>query len=84
VWWSVVSPFKPYGPLIALIFVVGVAAIKAIIEDRKRHQEDAHLNNSIAHVMEPDGADSWIGCSTRPIRARLQALSTPQRRRSSI
>ena len=55
-WWSVVSPFKPYGPLIALIFVVGVAAIKAIIEDRKRHQEDAHLNNSVAHVMEPDGA----------------------------
>jgi hypothetical protein len=51
-----VSPFKPYGPLIALIFVVGVAAIKAIIEDRKRHQEDAHLNNSVAHVMEPDGA----------------------------
>ena len=56
VWWSVVSPFKPYGPLIALIFVVGVAAIKAIIEDRKRHQEDAHLNNSVAHIMEPDGA----------------------------
>ena len=55
-WWSVVSPFKPYGPLIALIFVVGVAAIKAIIEDRKRHQEDAFLNNSTAHVMEPDGA----------------------------
>ena len=49
------SPYKPYGPLIALIFVVGVAAVKAIIEDRKRHQEDAHLNNSTAHVMEPDG-----------------------------
>ena len=50
------SPFKPYGPLIALIFVVGVAALKAIIEDRKRHQEDAHLNNSVAHVLESDGA----------------------------
>ena len=60
-WWSVVSPFKPYGPLIALIFVVGVAAIKAIIEDRKRHQEDAHLNNSTAHVLEPDGAIGSFG-----------------------
>lgn len=56
VWWSAVSPFKPYGPLIALIFVVGVAAIKAAFEDRKRHNEDDLLNNSIAHVVQPDGA----------------------------
>ena len=50
------SPFKPYGPLIALIFVVGVGAIKAIFEDRKRHQEDNLMNQSIAHVVQSDGA----------------------------
>lgn len=59
-WWDAVSPFKPYGPLIALIFVVGVAAIKAIFEDRKRHQEDDLLNNSIAHVLQPDGAPASV------------------------
>lgn len=49
------SPFSPYGPTIALVFVLLVAAIKAIIEDKKRHQEDRITNNSIAHVVQPDG-----------------------------
>jgi len=79
VWWSVVSPFKPYGPLIALIFVVGVAAIKAIIEDRKRHQEDAHLNNSTAHVMEPDGATEALGMAVLhdPAEPGCRSLAPP-------
>ena len=54
-WWSTVSPFSPYGPTIALVFVLLVAAIKAIIEDKKRHMEDRITNNSTAHVVQPDG-----------------------------
>ncbi len=54
-WWSTVSPFSPYGPTIALVFVLLVAALKAIIEDKKRHQEDRITNNSTAHVVQPDG-----------------------------
>ena len=54
-WWSTVSPFSPYGPTIALVFVLLVAALKAIIEDKKRHQEDRITNNSIAHVVQQDG-----------------------------
>ena len=55
-WWSTVSPFSPYGPTIALVFVLLVAAGKAIIEDKKRHREDRITNNSTAHVVQPDGA----------------------------
>lgn len=54
-WWSTVSPFSPFGPTIALLFVLLVAAGKAIIEDKKRHREDRLTNNSIAHVVNPDG-----------------------------
>ena len=58
-WWSTVSPFSPYGPTIALVFVLLVAAIKAIIEDKKRHQEDRITNNSIAHVVQEGGEIHW-------------------------
>ena len=54
-WWSTVSPFSPYGPTIALVFVLLVAAGKAIIEDKKRHKEDRITNNSTAHVVQTDG-----------------------------
>lgn len=49
------SPFTPWGPTIALSFVLGVAAIKAIAEDRKRYIEDRKINTGIAHVIQPDG-----------------------------
>ena len=55
-WWAVVSPFAPYGPTLSLLFVLAVAAIKAIVEDRKRHQEDSRTNSSTAHVLHADGA----------------------------
>ena len=54
-WWNTVSPFSPYGPTIALVFVLLVAAGKAIIEDKKRHKEDRITNNSTAHVVQKDG-----------------------------
>ncbi|KAK9839881.1 hypothetical protein WJX81_008363 [Elliptochloris bilobata] len=54
-WWAVVSPFTPYGPTIALVFVLLVAAGKAAAEDRKRHAEDRRTNNSAAHVVQADG-----------------------------
>ena len=55
-WWAVVSPFAPYGPTLSLLFVLAVAAIKAVVEDRKRHQEDRRTNSSTAHVLHADGA----------------------------
>ena len=66
-WWSTVSPFSPFGPTIALLFVLLVAAVKAAIEDKKRHREDRLTNNSIAHLVNPDGD----GTSTRLIHPIL-------------
>ena len=72
------SPFKPFGPVLALCFVLVVGALKAIAEDRRRHVEDNHLNNSTAHVLNPDGEPEnftsntmghgrrcWPGCVQR-------------------
>lgn len=55
-WWSVVSPFSGYGSTAALVFVLAVAAVKAIWEDGKRHQEDKRMNTSITHKVQPDGS----------------------------
>lgn len=54
-WISVISPFSGVGSTLALVFVLLVAAIKALVEDRKRHEEDRTLNNSVAHVVGEDG-----------------------------
>lgn len=54
-WWSVISPFSGYGSTAALVFVLAVAAVKAIWEDVKRHHEDNRMNTSITHRVEPDG-----------------------------
>ena len=54
-WWNVVSPFGGFGSTAALAFVLIVAAVKAIFEDKKRHQEDHRTNKSIAHVVHGDG-----------------------------
>jgi hypothetical protein len=53
-WWPDVSPVSGYGSTMALVFVLAVAATKAIIEDRKRHREDHKMNNSAAIVIEKD------------------------------
>ena len=50
------SPFGGWGSSLALGFVLVVAAIKAIWEDAKRHQEDRRTNASVAHRYMPDGA----------------------------
>ena len=54
-WWNVVSPFGGWGSTLALLFVLVVAAIKAVWEDFKRHQEDHNTNGSVAHRYMPDG-----------------------------
>ncbi|KAK9810005.1 hypothetical protein WJX72_003251 [[Myrmecia] bisecta] len=59
-WWSVVSPFGGFGSTAALVFVLVVAAIKAIWEDVKRHQEDRRTNSSLAHVVQPDGSEQDV------------------------
>ncbi len=50
-----VSPFGGWGSTLALLFVLVVAAIKAMWEDLKRHQEDHNTNGSLAHRYMPDG-----------------------------
>ena len=54
-WWSVVSPYSGIGATAALLFVLIVAAVKAIWEDTKRHKEDQIMNTSITHRLLPDG-----------------------------
>jgi magnesium-transporting ATPase (P-type) len=55
-WWSVVSPYSGVGSTAALLFVLAVAAVKAIWEDVKRHQEDQRMNTSVTHRLNPDGS----------------------------
>ena len=55
-WWSTVSPFAPFGPTLALSFVLAVAALKAAAEDRTRASEDRRTNGSPARVVLPDGS----------------------------
>jgi magnesium-transporting ATPase (P-type) len=55
-WWSVVSPYSGVGSTAALLFVLAVAAIKAIWEDVKRHQEDQRMNTSVTHRLNADGS----------------------------
>ena len=55
-WWSTVSPFAPFGPTLALSFVLAVAALKAAAEDRTRAAEDRRTNGSPARVVLPDGS----------------------------
>lgn len=54
-WWSIVSPFGGFGSTAAIVFVLLVAAIKALWEDSKRHKEDRRTNASIAHIVDPSG-----------------------------
>lgn len=75
-WWSTVSPFSPFGPTIALLFVLLVAAVKAIIEDKKRHKEDRLTNNSVAHLVNPDGDHSSTH-ACHPILLELAPVVCP-------
>ena len=65
-----------YGPTIALVFVLAVAAIKAIVEDKKRHDEDRKTNNTTAHQVLEDGDSRFplqLGLGTK----RLEAQNFP-------
>jgi len=57
-YWQAISPYKPWGPTAGLAFVLLVAAVKEIVEDRKRHQADLRTNTSLTHVLQPDGSFS--------------------------
>ena len=59
-WWSIVSPFGGFGSTAAIVFVLLVAAVKALWEDAKRHQEDRRTNASHAHVLQADGRPSAV------------------------
>ena len=59
-WWSTVSPFAPFGPTLALSFVLAVAAAKAAAEDRKRAAEDRRTNGSPARVVLPGGGTRTV------------------------
>ncbi len=55
-WWPAVSPFDPWGATIALGFVLAVSAIKALLEDFKRHRDDWTTNARPTRIMCGDGA----------------------------
>mmetsp|Transcript_7573 Transcript_7573/g.22355 ORF Transcript_7573/g.22355 Transcript_7573/m.22355 type:complete len:1298 (+) Transcript_7573:304-4197(+) len=75
VWWGTVSPFKPFGPVLALVFVLVVGALKALAEDRRRHIEDNHLNNSITHVLHPDGGTTDVKWKDVKVGQVLKVMS---------
>ena len=67
------SPFGGFGSTAAIVFVLLVAAVKALWEDGKRHQEDRRTNASNAHVLQPDGAacvSGQAGMHAAPAGAR--------------
>lgn len=53
------SPFAGYGATLALTFVLLAAAVKAIVEDKKRQAEDHKTNNSLTNVMKKDADGKW-------------------------
>ena len=75
-WWNVVSPLGGWGSTLALAFVLIVAAIKAVWEDGKRHQEDGRTNSSVAHRYMPDGIPTPNkACPSQSIRPHQDAFS---------
>ena len=75
------SPFGGWGSSLALAFVLVVAAIKAIWEDAKRHQEDRRTNASVAHRYMPDGAllcclcvQTILSPAFMPVNAAISAM----------
>jgi magnesium-transporting ATPase (P-type) len=47
-----ISPVAPIGSIAALTFVIGVSAIRAAVEDVRRHRDDFKVNNSPAVVLK--------------------------------
>jgi Phospholipid-translocating ATPase N-terminal len=64
-WISIISPFSGFGSTFALVFVLLVAAVKAIWEDFKRHQEDRATNSDTTHVLQEDGAAPGVASTGR-------------------
>lgn len=52
------------------MFVLLVAGVKAVYEDFKRHAEDKETNNSVTHVMQPDG-ERFGTCFVYPLMVPL-------------
>ena len=50
-WLEEISPFSGVGATAALLFVVLVSAVKAGLEDYKRHVEDNITNNTSTKVV---------------------------------
>jgi magnesium-transporting ATPase (P-type) len=69
-WIPVVSPFGGWGSTLALLFVLLVAAVKALFEDVKRHQQDRATNASRARVVvaKPPSSGSSPSSSTLETR----------------
>lgn len=64
------SPFAGYGSTAALAFVLLAAAVKAIVEDRKRQAEDHKLNTSMTYVIQKEGGQ-WIEKETRWMHVKV-------------
>jgi hypothetical protein len=81
-WWSTVSPYGGFGSTAALVFVLLVAAVKSIYEDVKRHHEDSETNNSIAHVLQPDGTFCALNKATKLRQLRHSMIETASQRQT--
>ena len=49
-----ISPIAPWGALGALTFVIGVSALRAAVEDVRRHRDDRRVNSAPATVLRDD------------------------------
>ena len=54
-YWREVSPYSPLGSTLALVFVVGVALIKELVEDVKRHRADGEVDSRVTRRMSVGG-----------------------------
>ena len=63
-WWDEISPFSGVGATAALLFVVLVSAVKAGLEDYKRHVEDNITNNTPTTIVSnlETGKAECTGC----------------------
>ena len=50
-YWREVSPYSPLGSTLALVFVVGVALVKELAEDVKRHRADGEVDSRVTRRL---------------------------------
>lgn len=68
VWFPIISPVQPYGPVAALSFLLAVTLIREAVEDIRRHRDDFTLNHSAACRLSARDASFDTHCAWQDIR----------------